>query len=480
MVTDHNPLVHLQTQPNLSRRQARWAEYLQRFNFKWTYRPGRTNAADPLSRVPHEPVKTLVLNAIALQALTRTRARATVEHALHVDDAAAEGTPAAAPAAQTITRKQKRGAASAQLGQRREVLGGKQAQRAAAAAAKSGVHGLLPDDLQVLAPQGAAPQDKGLMAELARDYAHDEWFAQPSNTADLQFKDGLWWMGNRVAVPDVPGLRRSILYELHDAPYSGHAGEAKTLKAVQNGYWWPSWRADVKQYVATCTSCQRNKSSNQPLYGLLNPFIMPERPWSSVGIDFVGGLPDILDAKGDLRYNAIIVFMDRLAKIVHLAPKTTEVDAAGTAWLLTDYVIKHHGVPDTIITDRGSVFTSDFFEEVLRLLGTRRQSSTVYHPQTDGQTERVNRVLGDMLRHYAGLQQYRWHVRLPAAEFAINIAYQESIGTTLFRLNGRDPNIPMIRPPAKEQSAAHFADRMIEGLQQAKRCLQAAQDRQKL
>ena len=80
----------------------------------------------------------------------------------------------------------------------------------------------------------------------------------------------------------------------------------------------------------------------------------------------------------------------------------------------------------------------------------------------------MNRVLGDMLRHYAGLQQYRWHERLPAAEFAINNAYQESIGTTPFRLNGRDPNIPMIRPPAKEQSAAHFADRMIEGLQQAK------------
>ena len=129
---------------------------------------------------------------------------------------------------------------------------------------------------------------------------------------------------------------------------------------------------------------------------------------------------------------------------------------------------------------RRSVFTSEFFEEVLRLLGTRHQCSTAYHPQTDGQTERVNHVLGNMLRHYAGLQQYRWHERLLAAEFAINNAYQESIGTTPFRLNGWDPNIPMIRPPAKEQSAAHFADRMIEGLQQAKRCLQAAQDRQKL
>ena len=214
------------------------------------------------------------------------------------------------------------------------------------------------------------------MAELARGYAHDEWFAQPSNTADPQFKDGLWWMGNRVAVPNVPGLRISILYELHDAPYSGHPGEAKTLKAVQNWSWWPSWRADVKQYVATCTSCQRNKSSNQPPYGLLNPLPIPERPWSSVGIDFVVGLPNILDAKGDLRFNAIIVFVDRLTEMVHLAHTTMEVDAAGTAWLLTDYVIKHHGVPDIIITDRGSVFTSEFFEEMLRLLGTRHQCST--------------------------------------------------------------------------------------------------------
>ena len=255
--------------------------------------------------MPHEPVKALVLNAIVLQALTRTRARATVEHALHADDDAAEGTPAAAPAAQTITRKRKRGAASAQLGQGREVLGGKQAQRAAAAAAKSGLHGLLPDDLQVVASQGAAPQDKGLMAELVRGYAHDEWFAQPSNTADLQLKDGLWWMGYRVAVPNVPGLRRSILYELHDAPCSGHPGEAKTLRAVQNWYWWPSWRADVKQYVATCTSCQRNKSSNPPPYRLLNPLPIPERPWSSVGVDFISGW-----------WASLIYWMPRVTRVI--------------------------------------------------------------------------------------------------------------------------------------------------------------------
>jgi hypothetical protein len=324
-------------------------------------------------------------------------------------------------------------------------------------------------------------QTQGLQAELQQGYADDEWFANPQSVADMQQRDGLWWKGDRVAVPNARGLRRSILHDLHDAPFSGHPGVAKTLKAVERWYWWPTWRADVKQYVDTCMSCQRNKPSNQPPYGLLNPLPIPDRAWGSVGVDFVVGLPEIRYDSGEHSYyDSICVFVDRLTKMVHLAPTNEKITAAGTAQLLMERVFSQHGVPDTVISDRGPVFTSAMLEEFFRLMGTQHKCTTAYHPQSDGQTERVNRVLGDMLRHYAGMQHREWHKYLPAAEFAINNAFHESIGTTPFKLNGRVPHVPLIRPPAKEPSAASYADRMIEGLQAAKRCLRAAQDRQKL
>ncbi len=471
VVTDHNPLVHLQTQPNLSRRQARWAEYLQRFNFAWTYRPGRTNVADPLSRVPHEPRAPLVLNAITLKAMTmqtRARKRANAQPASKVQrpPSGTNRTPPGKTPARQRGQQTNAGAAAPRTTRRSGV-----GKRTAPAQHHA----------EVLPAAQAHGQTQGLQAELQRGYADDDWFANPQNVADLQFQDGLWWKGDRVAVPDAPGLRRSVLHELHDAPFSGHPGVAKTLKAVERWYWWPTWRADVKHYVDTCISCQRNKPSNQPPYGLLNPLPIPDRPWGSVGVDFIVGLPEIRFDSGETSYyDSICVFVDRLTKMVHLAPTNEKVTAEGTAWLLMDKVFSQHGVPDTVISDRGPVFTSAMLEEFFRIMGTQHKCTTAYHPQSDGQTERVNRVLGDMLRHYAGMQHKEWHRYLPAAEFAVNNAFHESIGTTPFKLNGRLPHIPLMRPPAKEPSAASYADRMIEGLQAAKRCLRAAQDRQKL
>jgi hypothetical protein len=177
------------------------------------------------------------------------------------------------------------------------------------------------------------------------------------------------------------------------------------------------------------------------------------------------------------------VFVDRLTKMVHFAPTSTSVTAEGTAILFWECVFVHHGLPLNIVSDRGSVFTSSFMRELMRLLDTKQNLSTAFHPQSDGQTERVNRVLEDMIRHYVGVLRHgEWDNCLVAAEFAINNSYQESIRNTPFVLNyGQHPRVPLGAPqlPSRNFSAAALADRWQAGLVEAKRCLQCAQQRQK-
>ena len=448
VITDHNPNIYFQTQKNLSRRQARWSEYLQRFDFEWLYRPGRINVADPLSRV-----LPIALNAITLRAITtRRQTRQSTDY------------PPPPPSGQTTQLTEVAGLAGlgdlAHSGftseQSLDVLGEFSTPRPV-----PGVD---------LTSQG------NIIQQLQDGYTSDPWFNTPSNLTSLKYRDGLWWRGTQVVVPDVLGLRRGILYELHDAPYSGHPGISKTLRNVQRLYWWHTLRNDVTDYVNTCASCQRNKSSSHKPAGLLQPLPIPTSPWSSVSMDFIVHLP-----KTSSGFDAIVVFVDRLTKMVHIAPTYTSVTAEGTAELFATHVFKHHGLPDNLVTDRGSVFTSHFWTELMRLLGTKHSMSTAYHPQSDGQTERVNRVLEDMLRHYVGsLRHGDWDKCLTAAEFAINNSFHTSSGSTPFRLNyGRDPRLPVTILPSKFPAPAAFADRMAEGLAEAKNHLQAAQQRQK-
>jgi hypothetical protein len=199
-------------------------------------------------------------------------------------------------------------------------------------------------------------------------------------------------------------------------------------------------------------------------------------------MDFIVQLP-----RTQTGFDAILVVVDRLTKMTHFCPTTTTVTAEGTAKLFRDYVWKLHGVPDTLLTDRGSVFTSKFTKELYQLIGSEQRLTTAFHPQTDGQTERVNHVLEDMLRHYTDANQDDWDQFLSTAEFAVNNSHHESIGTTPFRMwCGRDPRIPLRIVPkdytshqSKTPKAAEFADRMQHGLVEAKKKLEAAQQRQK-
>ncbi|THH32769.1 hypothetical protein EUX98_g1371 [Antrodiella citrinella] len=185
-------------------------------------------------------------------------------------------------------------------------------------------------------------------------------------------------------------------------------------------------------------TCKRSKPNNQKPYGLLNPLKVPTLPWEAIGIDFVGPLPESKDR--DATYDSITVIIDLLTAMVHLVPSRINYKAKQVAELVFSEVYKHHGLPKAIISDRDVLFTSTFWSHLHRLMGVELRMSSAYHPESDGSTERANRTVTQMLRQCIGPDQRDWVMKLPAVEFAINLARSDSTGYAPFFLNtGRMP-----------------------------------------
>ena len=315
-----------------------------------------------------------------------------------------------------------------------------------------------------------------LLQNIKLAYATDAWFASTNNTKALVKKADLWWCNGKLAVPDNEELKQHILNEAHDAPYSAHVGFTKTLHNIRRYYWWPRMHTQIKKYVQTCDSCQRMKASNQKPAGALQPLSIPERNWESVSLDLITDLPRT--ARG---HDSIIVFVDRLSKMTHFAPCTKTVSASELAMIFGRDVVRLHGFQKSLVLDRDPRFTSQFFSDLCKLFGTQLRMSTAFHPQTDGQTERMNRTLEDALRHYVSPTQTDWDLYLAPMEFAINNAVQDSTKQTPFMLNyGFDPYTPLsLDISVKSASAQNVSSALQEKLKEAKLAIKAAQDRQK-
>ncbi|WVZ80196.1 LOW QUALITY PROTEIN: hypothetical protein U9M48_027690 [Paspalum notatum var. saurae] len=225
---------------------------------------------------------------------------------------------------------------------------------------------------------------------------------------------------NRICVPNVDSIRKLILSEAHDTAYSIHPGSTKMYYDLKERFWWPGMKRAVAKYVTVCDTCQR-------------PLKVPEWKWEEITMDFIVGLPRT--QKG---YNSIWVVVDRLTKIAHFIPVNTTYSDARLAELYISRIVCLHGVPKKIISDRGSQFTSRFWEQLHDSLDTKLRFSTAYHPQTNGQTERTNQVFEDMLRACAIQYGTSWDKCLPYAEFSYNNSYQASLKKSPFEaLYGR-------------------------------------------
>ena len=284
---------------------------------------------------------------------------------------------------------------------------------------------------------------------------------------------------SRLYIP-VGSLRARLLHEAHDMAISGHLGRDKTLERLQRSYFWPKMAASVHDYVRTCPSCQSNKASNQLPIGLLKPLPIPQHKWDHVSLDLITQLPTTLSG-----HDAIIVFVDKLTKMIHAVPTVTTVTAPETARLFFDTVFRLHGLPTVIRSDRDPRFTSDFWTALFKLTGTRLAMSTANHPQTDGQTERANRTLEEMLRAYVSPHHSDWDKHLTAVEFAYNDSVHAGTGYTPFFLNaGQHPHTPLslaAQPPAaaRHEPGEQFAERMAAHIKHARHCLERAQQRMK-
>ncbi|KAJ9515650.1 hypothetical protein QJQ45_002714 [Haematococcus lacustris] len=280
-----------------------------------------------------------------------------------------------------------------------------------------------------------------------------------------------------IALPIVdpdPSFSTFARHALEDPAYQAASSQALSPPS-------PSSPTHLQEYVRTCDKCQRNKATNQLPPGLMQPLPIPSRNWQQVSMDFIGPLP--ATPRG---HTMIFTIVDKLSKMIHLIPTTTTAAAHDTARLFFDHIFKHHGLPEAIISDRDPKFTSDFWTSLFHLTGTRLLLSSAYHPQTDGQTERANRTVEDMLRPYVNDHKTDWDQHLDAVEFAYNSSEHAGTGFTPFYLNyGQHPTTPsalMLPPPTlvPSQAAEDFVTSMRNNLTAARSALQRSIDTQKL
>ncbi|KAJ9525532.1 hypothetical protein QJQ45_003106 [Haematococcus lacustris] len=507
--TDHNPLIYLQTQTTLSRRQTRWMEELSRYKYEIKYKPGVHNVADPISRNPalaHQDtpagcdnisVAVAVLSpwADGLITVMTTRSQAArlhenaemerviareaayregklaprdlssarllpparpgahsgrdndhrsgykvlhadlVEARLHArpraqpggeeDLASARLLPNASPGAPKRTT-QHADLAEARLHARPRAQPGGEEDLASARllpnaspGARSSQADHPPEDLasaRLLPPARPGAQPGGgealqrttpqpttskqgdgkpvsdpltLLQAIRSAYDDDERFNNEAYTSQLHRLEGLWLTENgKVVVPNSKPLRQRVMRIMHDNQAAGHLGVSKTLDQVTRWFDWAGVSEDVRHYVRNSHSCQVNKASSLKPAGKLRPLPIPLRAWDSVSMDLIVKLP----ASGPQKYDSILVFVDRLTKMVHLVKTWESITDPQYAKLFIEHVFRLHGMPRDVISDRGPQFKNHFWAEVAKLLWVQVNLSSAYHPQTDGQTERMNRV----------------------------------------------------------------------------------------
>jgi hypothetical protein len=302
-----------------------------------------------------------------------------------------------------------------------------------------------------------------------------------ANPGHYQVVSGLIYnRAKQIYVPNNEQVKQMILQSHHDDTLAGHVGVSKTYELISRQYCWDGMYDEVKKYVLSCLQCQMNKARNSSKLGLLQPLPIPNNKWEQVSMDFIMPLP-----KTNKGHDAILVIVDKLTKMSRFIPTFTTVTATDVAKIFMNEIVRYHGLPMSIISDRDARFTSLFWKSVWKLLGTSLNMSTAFHPETDGQSERMNRTLEQMLRSYVNYKVNDWDEYLVSCEIAYNNSIQSSSGYSPFYLNcGYHMRLPSpisvvdINRSSTNQSANEMVQRMNETLQLAKQHLKKAQDSQ--
>ncbi|KAG0158308.1 hypothetical protein PDIDSM_5821 [Penicillium digitatum] len=385
VITDHRNLEYFTTTKLLNRRQARWSEFLSRFNFKITYRPGKQGAKpDALTR------SQTVLKKENLQINVTTRQR-------------------------------------------------------------NGVTTTTPPELPDL------PEPPSTIKDLLLEAYNQDKVVQ----SILEALDKNASRHPEITLADCERRGNYLYYRNRLYPTVGHPGRSKTYELLSREYYWPRVYQYVSDWTKNCHTCRRITPAREVRQGILRQLPVPERAWQDISMDFITHLPL------SYGYDAILVVVDRLTKMKHFIHCKGTCNAEEVARLYTRHVWKLHGLPNTVVSDRGPQFVAQFWKHLTKRLRITNLLSTAYHPETDGQTERANAVLEQYLRAYVSYLQDDWSEWLPLAEFTANSHYSESTRVSPFYANygfhpriGFEPSQPASHPATRD--AEKFATRMQE------------------
>ena len=466
VVTDHKALEFFSKQRKLSGRQARWAEYLSRFDFEIQYVQGKDNVvADSLSRY----YKSDTLDE-------KHPGHVYVSADLRLDPNGDDLPPGYDPQLRRAQIDVEEPEVSPTLPPQALLVGETTPEATEINEAEA-----------IALPQIMGNTD-GFLESVRSGYRRDTLFSkildQPSHFPNFRWENGLLYFYREEALPVlcIPrsvhrrrNLTEIVLSQAHET--LGHAGTERTAKYVRRFYWWSTLSKDVEKLCRSCGTCQAVKPSTQLPMGLLHTLPVPGQPWESIAMDFIGPLPP--SPTGE---NFLWVIIDRMTSLVHLVPIKTSTDAAELADRYIREVVRLHGVAKSIVSDRDPRFTSKFWAEVNRILGTQLLMSTAFHPQTDGATERANRTINAILRAVVNPDQSDWMEKVPMVEFAINSSVNKSTGCAPFDLTYG--YIPTLRglldkvPTAVKPGVREFAYRSRQHVAEAHDSIIAARIRQ--
>ena len=407
IITDHKNLEYFMTTKALNQRQVRWSEFLSGFNFRIIYRPGNKAARpDALSRKrEHRPSKA---NPSDERLKNRERVllpadrfeSAALENLLAEANSDPDTDMTAAPIDMVIPATDK------------------------------------PIDDLITAAYASSDMVNAMLSSL-RDPECRKW-PKPLRKelriamTDCKIVESKIYYRDKLFLPPDDELRTQVIYRTHSTGPAGHPGRTKTLDLLSRSYWWPRMSKDVEEYVRACELCVRIKSPRSLPQGFLQPLPVPFRAWSDISVDYITPLPTC--ERHGAKYKHILVVVCRLTKMRHFIAVTgLSADELATAFIGRVYSL--HGCPDNIVSDRGTQFVSEFWTHLSERLGIALRPSSAFHPETDGQTERVNAGVEQYLRAFMSFHQDDWVDWLPLAEFAANNVVSETTNVSPFFAN---------------------------------------------
>lgn len=429
VLTDHRNLEYFMTTKQLTRRQVRWSEFLSQFDFVIRYRPGSlgqkpdalTRRSQDLPTSTDDP-RTIYQNHALLR---NENLDASIKDELHAAPAVVELEPE--PADHKITR---------------------------------------------LLDLGYATDTfwKEIKAEMTKPEGIPHSKAIP--LSECEIVDNKLLFRGRIYVPGAE-LRLYLTQLAHDSCESGHPGKNKLYALLSRDYWWPSMSKDTSAYALHCHDCRRNKINRLRYRGTLKPLPLPLARWRDISVDFVGPFPTDKGPLSHLKwyhsegFDMIMVVVDRLTKMRHYTPCKKDMKTTDQALLFIRDVWRLHGLPETIISDRGTTFVNAFWSAICSQLKINVSLSTAYHPETDGQTEIANAFLEQYLRQYVNFAQDDWVKWLPLAEFAANNATSSSTNMSPFFANyAFHPRMSFGPPrPLATGSSQHVRNQHKDGIQ---------------